>query len=57
MPKTYLKRNNNKIVIKKKDRKVQCIPEDIKIWQIKKYKRFLVERRQLLAKRINEYLG
>ena len=35
----------------------QCIPTDTSLLELKNYKSFLVERRRLVAKRLNEFLG
>jgi hypothetical protein len=36
---------------------LQCIPMDQQLWCIKNYDDFLVERRKLLAQRMNDFLG
>lgn len=35
----------------------QCIPVDEALWKIEKFEDFLEERRQLVAKRLNEYIN
>lgn len=57
IPAKYLTKNDDKICIKKKDLKDQGISENKDLWKINRYKRFIVERRRLLAKSTNEYLG
>lgn len=37
--------------------KAQCIPTDAELLQVSKYKDFLVERRRLIGKRLNEFLN
>ncbi len=36
---------------------LQCIPEDESLWKIENYEKFLEERRKILAKHINDFLG
>jgi len=36
--------------------KLQCIPEDKELWNVKNYERFLEARRELLAGKLNAYL-
>lgn len=36
--------------------KLQCIPEDERLWQIENYEEFLAERRQMLADGLNGFL-
>jgi len=47
----------DRLRIRKKDLDDQCIPEDRNFWKVEKYKKFLAERRKLLARRSNEFLG
>ena len=35
----------------------QCIPTDVKLLDVPSYKAFLAERRQIVARRINKFLG
>jgi hypothetical protein len=52
-PATYLARQN----IPEDQLKHQCIPMDQQLWRVEHYDDFLVERRKLLAQRLNEFLG
>jgi hypothetical protein len=36
---------------------VQCIPTDMKLLDVPRYKAFLGERRQIVARTINKFLG
>jgi len=36
---------------------LQCIPEDAALWKIENYEQFLEERRKMLAKHLNSFLG
>lgn len=36
---------------------LQCIPDDMSLWQIESYEGFLAERRRLLARHLNEFLA
>ena len=36
--------------------KLQCIPEDRKLWKIKNYEEFLQKRREILAQHLNKFL-
>jgi hypothetical protein len=51
-PEVYLKEYK----VKDKDLRDQCIPENRELWQSKKYRQFLAERRKLLAERANIFL-
>jgi hypothetical protein len=37
--------------------KLQCIPENEALWELDNYEEFLVERRKMLAERLNEFLA
>lgn len=37
--------------------KLQCIPEDQELWKLENYELFLEKRRQLLAKKLNDFLS
>ncbi len=52
-PATYLKR----IQYDRKQLTAQCIPLDPKLWHVTRYEEFLAKREQLLAKKVNEFLG
>ncbi len=49
--KTKIARQGPKILIH------QCIPNDTQLWAIDQYEAFLAERRQLVADRLNQFLG
>ena len=48
-PHAYLKEEK----VKNEELYKQCVPEDKELWKSKNYKKFLVERRKLLAERAN----
>lgn len=52
-PIDYVKRHG----IKKKDLRVQCIPENRDLWRVERYKDFLAERKRLLTKRTNAFFA
>jgi hypothetical protein len=48
------------LCLKKQDRPVfeaQCIPTDVKLLDVPSYKAFLGERRQIVAQKLNDFLG
>lgn len=52
-PATYLER----LHVSDSELEKQCIPTDRSLWQVRRYKDFLVQRRKLLVERANTFLG
>jgi hypothetical protein len=42
--------------IKKRELRIQCIPENQDLWKVERYKEFLFERRKMLAQSVNDFL-